>query len=474
MGNPSMLRQEPVAWPASSRRRTTGRPYRSRIFEATIPSTPWCHPGSDSTMACGSSQVEVDPGHHVGEDPLLLPLPPHVVLVELPGQPGRLLPVGRHEDPRAAGGIPDPARRVQAGAHAVPEVGLRRQRGRDARDGEKRLDARAGRTSGSPGSPRAPAAGSRRSATPCRPPSPAPPGRGTAASTARAAARRIPSRAVSSGSRTAGGTRPPRPPAPFPGSRNPFDRGRRRRTRREAISPGRWWSVTMTSTPRAGSLPDRRAVGDPAIDRDHQAEPFPRGLREDPRLQAVPVLQPVVLVDPHRLVGEHLLEEEEDARGAGCAVGVVIGVDEDGLAAEARADEPFRRLVDVRSGGKDPAGPTASPAGTSPRRRGSVMPRFASAFAAGRVSPWRKEISRTRAGSGERRVHSRSTGPLNPVPPSPLHFAHLLAAPEDEHRPRHEDGRIASDHDADDGARGRSCAARPRRRTAGPAPRGTP
>src|SRR3972149_1077559 len=80
--------------------------------------------------------------------------------------------------------------------------------------------------------------------------------------------------------------------------------------------------------------------------------------------------------------------------------------------------------------------------------RGSTIPRLTSTFAAA-TRPWRADSSRTASGSGARRIPSRFPAPFNSPPRSPLHFGHLLAAPEDEHRARDEDGRGAADQEAD-------------------------
>src|SRR5512136_867385 len=81
--------------------------------------------------------------------------------------------------------------------------------------------------------------------------------------------------------------------------------------------------------------------------------------------------------------------------------------------------------------------------------RGSTIPRFTSTFDAAGASPWRADSSRTAAGSGERRIHSREAAPFKPPPRSPLHFEHLLAAPEGDDRAGHEDRGVGPDHDPD-------------------------
>src|SRR5659263_420974 len=79
--------------------------------------------------------------------------------------------------------------------------------------------------------------------------------------------------------------------------------------------------------------------------------------------------------------------------------------------------------------------------------RGSTIPRLTSTFDAAGVRPWRVDSSRTTTGSGERRTHSRFAAPFKPPPRSPLHFGHLLAAPEGDDRTRHEDRGVGPDHD---------------------------
>ena len=84
-------------------------------------------------------------GFHRGGDPLLLPLPKRVVLVQLPGEAGGVLPGHRDEDPGAAGRVADPAGRVQPRADPEAQVRLRRRAVRHARCGEQRLDPGTGR-----------------------------------------------------------------------------------------------------------------------------------------------------------------------------------------------------------------------------------------------------------------------------------------------------------------------------------------
>jgi hypothetical protein len=52
-------------------------------------------------------------------------------------------------------------------------------------------------------------------------------------------------------------------------------------------------------------------------------------------------------MDPHGEIGEEFLEEKVEASRAGCPVGVVVGVDQQRLAANACRDEPVRRPVGV-------------------------------------------------------------------------------------------------------------------------------
>src|SRR5512143_3423198 len=80
---------------------------------------------------------------------------------------------------------------------------------------------------------------------------------------------------------------------------------------------------------------------------------------------------------------------------------------------------------------------------------GSTIPRLTSTFDAAGARPWRAESSRTASGSGERRIHSRGIAPFKPPPRSPLHFGHLLAAPEGNERAGDEDGGVGPDHDPD-------------------------
>src|SRR5659263_385444 len=79
--------------------------------------------------------------------------------------------------------------------------------------------------------------------------------------------------------------------------------------------------------------------------------------------------------------------------------------------------------------------------------RGSTIPRLTSTFDAAGARPWRADSSRTAAGSWERRIHSLGAAPLKPTPRSPLHFGHLLAAPEGDDRAGHEDRGVGPDHD---------------------------
>src|SRR3990172_3438063 len=89
------------------------------------------------------------------------------------------------------------------------------------------------------------------------------------------------------------------------------------------------------------------------------------------------------------------------------------------------------------------------PPGNRSPSRGSTIPRLTSTFDAPGARPWRVDSSRTAAGSGERRIHSRFAAPFKPPPRSPLHFGHLLAAPEGDDRAGHEDRGVGSDHDPD-------------------------
>src|SRR5512143_3895834 len=79
--------------------------------------------------------------------------------------------------------------------------------------------------------------------------------------------------------------------------------------------------------------------------------------------------------------------------------------------------------------------------------RGSMIPRFTSTFDAAGDRPWRADSSRTASGSGERRIHSRGIAPFKPPPRSPLHFGHLLSAPEGDERAGDEDRGVGPDHD---------------------------
>src|SRR5659263_95393 len=81
--------------------------------------------------------------------------------------------------------------------------------------------------------------------------------------------------------------------------------------------------------------------------------------------------------------------------------------------------------------------------------RGSTIPRLTSTFDAAGARPWRVDSSRTAAGSGERRIHSRGATLFKSPPRSPLHFGHLLAAPEGDDRAGHEDRGVRPDHDSD-------------------------
>src|SRR5512135_2271405 len=81
--------------------------------------------------------------------------------------------------------------------------------------------------------------------------------------------------------------------------------------------------------------------------------------------------------------------------------------------------------------------------------RGSTIPRLTSTFDAAGDRPWRADSSRTASGSGERRIHSRGIAPFKPPPRSPLHFGHLLAAPEGDDRAGDEDRGVGPDHDPD-------------------------
>src|SRR5512141_1317909 len=87
------------------------------------------------------------------------------------------------------------------------------------------------------------------------------------------------------------------------------------------------------------------------------------------------------------------------------------------------------------------------PARNRSTSRGSTIPRFTSTFAAAGARPWRVDSSRTASGSGERRIHSRGTSRFKLPPRSPLHFGHLLAAPEGDDRAGHEDRGVRPDDD---------------------------
>ena len=104
--------------------------------------------------------------------------------------------------------------------------------------------------------------------------------------------------------------------------------------------------------PLPGRLPHGRDVGDPAVDGNDEAIPFPGGGGEHVRLQAVAVLVAVVLLDPYGEIGEDPLQEQVEAGGAGGAVGVVVGVDEQRFPARPGVRQASRRLVDIFKEGR--------------------------------------------------------------------------------------------------------------------------
>src|SRR5512140_1423732 len=117
------------------------------------------------------------------------------------------------------------------------------------------------------------------------------------------------------------------------------------------------------------------------------------------------------------------------------------GSPRDPAAARRRAalSTSFRREGSGRSESVPPRKRSTSP--------GSTIPRLTRTFDAAGARPWRVDSSRTAAGSGERRIHSRFTAPIKPPPRSPLHFGHLLAAPDGDERAGHEDRGVRPDHD---------------------------
>ena len=115
-----------------------------------------------------------------------------------------------------------------------------------------------------------------------------------------------------------------------------------RRPRRDdravgSTSPGRWWSVTTTSSPRcraSGDLLDRR---DPAVDREDEPDTVVREPPERLARDAVALLEPArqMPVD----VGSELAQEEDRERGRTDPVHVVVAVDADARACvDGRAD----------------------------------------------------------------------------------------------------------------------------------------
>jgi hypothetical protein len=290
-------------------------------------------------------------GFHGDDDPLLLPLPQRVVLVQLPGKAPGIVPGFRHEDPGAARRVSDPAGGVQARPDPETEIRLRRNGVRHARGLEQRFDSRAGRLADLP------------EPLPDEEPVSTPKGRHVGNRSQGDQVEVLPQRRFREERESADLPHrlaqcaheqegDPHARHLLPGERAI---GLHRVHDGEGLRDGIARKVMIRHDhldPLPGRLAHGSDIGDPAVDRHDEAEPIPRGGGEHVRLQAVTVLPAVVLVDPHGKIGEDPLQEEVETGGAGGAVGVVVGVDQHRFVARPGRRDAARRLVDILEEGR--------------------------------------------------------------------------------------------------------------------------
>ena len=126
----------------------------------------------------------------------------------------------------------------------------------------------------------------------------------------------------------------------------------RRSGSREATSPGRWWSVTTTSRPRAFASATSSTAVIPQSTVSTSPTPSSASRLERVARDAVALLEPArqVPVD----VGAELAQEQDGERGRADAVDVVVAVD-----------------ADARAARRPPRGSARRPRAMSPSRNGS-------------------------------------------------------------------------------------------------------
>ena len=262
---------------------------------------------------------------------------------------GALIVVGQQQLERDAG-VPQPSGRVDARAEPEAEV-ARRRRG----------CGRCGRPPSAPAVPAwrcapsaaarpAPARGSRPAAAPRRRRWPAPPGRG--AGRARSRSRPQPRVQRLGQLQHHAGAAQLR-------ERVVATAACRRAGSRAARRPGRWWSVTITSMPSSRA---RRHLGDgrdAAVDRQHQLHALAGQPLQRLGAHAVALLEAAGQVPAD--LGAQRSQHQDGQRGRADAVGVVVAVHADPLAAPRSRPRCGRRRPPCRpaAAGRD-AGPSAS------------------------------------------------------------------------------------------------------------------
>ena len=97
-----------------------------------------------------------------------------------------------------------------------------------------------------------------------------------------------------------------------------------------SVSPGRWWSVTITSTPSRRASSTSRDGGDAAVHREEKLHAFLGEPRDRRRGDAVAFLEPAREMPDD--VGAELSQRQGRERRGADAVDVVVAVDADPLA----------------------------------------------------------------------------------------------------------------------------------------------
>ena len=110
-------------------------------------------------------------------------------------------------------------------------------------------------------------------------------------------------------------------------------------------APGRWWSVISVAMPSALRARDALDAGDAVVDGDEQVGLALRGEVDELGRQAVAELEAVghEVVD----VGAERAQRAHADRAGGCAVGVVVGDDQQALARRDRVGKQRRRVADA-------------------------------------------------------------------------------------------------------------------------------